>query len=274
MSVGHASKLGVALRYAAILAVCAIFLAPVVSMIATSLSPPAAVASGDVWPDELRWANYREAWASTNFARQFVNSLVVALAVTFGQIVTSLMAGYAFARIKFFGRDPLLLVLLATLIVPFQVLVIPIFILVVKFGWINSYSALIVPSLANAFGIFLFAQFFRTIPVELEEAAYLDGASRWEVLWKIFVPLSRSAIAALFMFTFIAEWNDLFKPLVFTSTRDMRTVQLGLTVFQEQFKVEYALLMAAVVFVTIPSVALFFLGQKQFVKGVAATGFK
>ena len=265
---------GKAARYAAVVAVSALFLAPIVSMVVTSLSPPDEVARGVTWPSEVRWANYAEAWTATNFPRQFANSLVVALAVTAGQIVTSLMAGYAFARMRFFGRDPLLMVLLGTLIVPFQVLVIPVFVVIVKLGWINSYAALVVPSLANAFGIFLFAQFFRTIPVELEEAAYLDGASRWTVLWRILVPLSRPAIAALFMFTFIAEWNDLFKPLVFTSTKDMRTVQLGLTVFQEQFKVEYALLMAAVVFVTIPSVALFFLGQKQFVKGVASTGLK
>lgn len=264
------------IKYALIILVTLVFILPLVGMVLTSLSDPASATAGgfSLWPGSFRWQNYSEAWQATNFPRQFINSLIVALVVTFGQIITSLMAGYAFARMQFFGKKAIFLVLLSTIIIPFQILVIPVFIILVKLSWLNTYWALIVPSLANAFGIFLFTQFFKTIPYELEEAAYLDGASRWTVLWKLLVPLSRPAIATLFLFTFIAEWNDLFKPLVFTSTKDMRTVQLGLTVFQEQFKVEYTLLMAAVVFVTVPSVLLFFLGQKQFIKGIANTGFK
>ena len=263
------------LRYALAITVALLFALPLLAMVVTSLRDPAAASAGfSLLPDGLHWRNYVTAWQSTNFPRQFVNSLLVALCVTAGQIVTSLMAGYAFARMEFFGKRALFVTLLATLIIPFQILVIPVFIILVKLSWVNTYWALIVPSLANAFGIFLFTQFFKTIPYELEEAAYLDGASRWTVLWRILVPLSKPAITTLFLFTFIAEWNDLFKPLVFTSTKSMRTVQLGLTVFQEQFKVDYALLMAAVVFVTLPSVLLFFLGQKQFVKGIATSGLK
>ncbi|MCP9495763.1 MAG: carbohydrate ABC transporter permease [Pyrinomonadaceae bacterium MAG19_C2-C3] len=259
---------GIASHVTAI-AVAMIFILPLVAMVIVSVRPPIDVAASGLY-----WQNYAEAWGATNFGRQFFNSLVMSLGVTAGQIITSLMAGYAFARMKFYGRETMLLIILSTLIIPFQVLVIPVFIMLTKFGWVNTYYALIVPSLANAFGIFLFTQFFKTIPVELEEAAYLDGASRWTILWRIMVPLARPAIATLFLFTFIAEWNDLFKPLVFTSTNNMRTVQLGLTVFQEQFKVEYNLLMAAVVFVTIPSVLIFFIGQKQFIKGIATTGLK
>jgi multiple sugar transport system permease protein len=262
-------------RYGLIALVTLLFVLPLLAMLTTSLRDPARVAASfSLLPDGFHWQNYVEAWRATNFPRQFINSLVMALGVTAGQIVTSLMAGYAFARMEFFGRNALFLLLLSTIVIPFQILVIPVFIILVKLSWINTYWALIVPSLANAFGIFLFTQFFKTIPYELEEAAYLDGASRWTVLWKILVPLSKPAITTLFLFTFIAEWNDLFKPLVFTSTKSMRTVQLGLTVFQEQFKVDYALLMAAVVFVTLPSVLLFFLGQKQFIKGIATTGLK
>lgn len=255
--------------HVAAIAVAMIFILPLVAMVVVSFRAPVDGAGGGLY-----WQNYAEAWRATNFGRQFFNSLVMSLGVTAGQIITSLMAGYAFARMKFFGRDALLIIVLSTLIIPFQVLVIPVFIMLTKFGWVNTYYALIVPSLANAFGIFLFTQFFKTIPIELEEAAYLDGASRWTILWRIMVPLARPAVATLFLFTFIAEWNDLFKPLVFTSTNNMRTVQLGLTVFQEQFKVEYNLLMAAVVFVTIPSVLIFFIGQKQFIKGIATTGLK
>jgi multiple sugar transport system permease protein len=263
------------LKYAAIVFICLIFLAPLILMVFISLQNPQDASSNfSLLPKSFHLQNYVEAWQATNFLRQFINSLIMAVGVTLGQIITSLMAGYAFARMEFFGKPVLFIVLLATIIIPFQILVIPVFIVLVKLSWVNTYWALIVPSLANAFGIFMFTQFFKTIPYELEEAAYLDGASRWTVLWKIMVPLSRPAIATLFMFTFIAEWNDLFKPLVFTSTKNMRTVQLGLTVFQEQFRVDYSLLMAAVVFVTIPSVALFFIGQKQFIKGIAASGFK
>ncbi len=263
------------IRYVAATGVALAFVLPLVAMLTTSLRDPARAASGfALLPDGLHFENYLAAWRATNFPRQFVNSLIMALSVTAGQIVTSLMAGYAFARLDFVGKKPLFVVLLATIVIPFQILVIPVFIILVKLSWINTYWALIVPSLANAFGIFLFTQFFKTIPYELEEAAYMDGASRWTVLWRILVPLSKPAITTLFLFTFIAEWNDLFKPLVFTSTRNMRTVQLGLTVFQEQFRVDYALLMAAVVFVTVPSVLLFFIGQRQFVKGIATSGLK
>lgn len=263
------------IRYGLAITVSLLFALPLLAMLTTSLRDPARAAAGfSLLPDSFHWQNYIEAWRATNFPRQFVNSLVMALGVTAGQILTSMMAGYAFARIEFFGRKALFLLLLSTIVIPFQILVIPVFIILVKLSWINTYWALIMPSLANAFGIFLFTQFFKTIPYELEEAAYIDGASRWTVLWRVLTPLSRPAITTLFLFTFIAEWNDLFKPLVFTSTKSMRTVQLGLSVFQEQFKVDYALLMAAVVFVTIPSVLLFFLGQKQFIKGIATSGMK
>lgn len=263
-------------RFAAALFAAVLFAAPLMLMASVSLTAPGRVAAGGLWPgiEGIRLSNYVEAWRSTNFSRQFFNSVFVALAVTLGQIVTSLLAGYAFARMTFKGRDGLFALCLSTIIVPFQVLVIPVFILLVKLAWVNTYWALVVPSLANAFGIFLFTQFFRTIPKELEEAAHLDGAGPFTVLFRILVPLCGPVVTTLFLFTFIAEWNDLFKPLVFTSTKSMRTVQLGLTVFQEQFKVEYALLMAAVVFVTLPSLVLFFLGQKHFVKGIATSGMK
>ena len=261
------------MKQSAAVALALLFVLPLAFMVATSLSEPGRTGA-TLLPTGLQVHNYVLAWRATNFGRQFLNSLLVALAVTLGQIVTSLLAGYAFARMDFLGRRALFVVVLATIILPFQILVIPVFVVLAKLAWINTYWALIVPSVANGFGIFLFTQFFRTIPVELEEAATLDGASRLAILWRVIVPLARPTVATLFLFTFIAEWNDLFKPLVFTSTKGMRTVQLGLTVFQEQFKVEYSLLMAAVVFVTVPSVLLFFVGQKQFIKGIATSGLK
>jgi len=219
-------------------------------------------------------ANYRVAWQQGKFLLAFANSTLVAIAVTAFQIVTSALAGYALARLKFRGRQALLLVVLATLVIPFQLLVIPIF-LVLKWGHlINTYGALILPTAVNGFGIFLLRQYFQTIPVELEEAAAIDGANRLQILWRVMLPLARPALVTLFLFTFIGEWNDLFKPLVFTTRPELRTVQLVLAEFQEQFTSSWQLLMAAVVIGTVPVVLLFLVGQRQFIRGIAATGIK
>lgn len=233
-------------------------------------SANAHVDSGSGW----FWQNYRQAWLQGNFPLAFANSTLVALLVTGGQIVTSALAGYALARLQFRGRQALLLVMLVTLVIPFQMLVIPIF-LVLKWGHlINTYGALILPTIANGFGIFLLRQYFQTIPVELEEAAAIDGANRFQILWRIMLPLARPALTTLFLFTFIGEWNDLFKPLVFTTRPELRTVQLALAEFQEQFTNNWSLLMAAVVIATLPVVLLFLLGQRQFIRGIATTGIK
>ncbi|PIG95250.1 carbohydrate ABC transporter permease [Gloeocapsopsis sp. IPPAS B-1203] len=218
--------------------------------------------------------NYQDAWQQGKFLLAFANSTLVALAVTAFQIISSALAGYALARLKFQGRQVVLLIVLATLVIPFQLLVIPIF-LVLKWGHlINTYGALILPTAVNGFGIFLLRQYFLTIPIELEEAAALDGANRWQILWRVMLPLSRPALVTLFLFTFIGEWNDLFKPLVFTTRPELRTVQLALAEFQEQFTNNWPLLMAAVAIATIPVVILFLFGQRQFIRGIATTGIK
>ncbi|WP_416666247.1 carbohydrate ABC transporter permease [Egbenema bharatensis] len=218
--------------------------------------------------------NYQEAWQRGQFLLAFANTAFVALAVTAFQIVTSALAGYALARLRFQGRQTILLIILATLVIPFQILVIPIF-LVLKWGHlINTYWALILPTAASGFGIFLMRQYFQTIPVELEEAAALDGATRLQILWQIILPLARPAIVTLALFAFIGEWNDLFKPLIFTTRPELRTVQLALAEFQEQFTSSWALLMAAVVIATVPVIVLFLLAQRQFIRGIAATGIK
>ncbi|WP_083892492.1 carbohydrate ABC transporter permease [Pleurocapsa sp. PCC 7319] len=219
-------------------------------------------------------ANYQAAWHRGNFWIAFANSTLVALGVTGLQIITSALAGYALARFKFRGKQGILLLILATLVIPFQLLVIPTFIILKWAHLINSYWALILPTAANGFGIFLMRQYFASIPFELEEAATLDGANRWQVLTRIMLPLSRPALITLFLFTFIGEWNDLFKPLVFTTRPELRTVQLALSEFQEQFTNDWSLLMAAVVISTIPVLILFLIGQKQFIQGIGSTGIK
>ncbi|BAZ52302.1 sugar ABC transporter permease [Nostoc sp. NIES-4103] len=250
-----------------------IVLLPLFIVFLTSFAPPGAAL--EVLPKN-NWslANYREAWQRGKFLLAFANSTLVAIAVTAFQIVTSALAGYALARLKFRGSQALLLVILATLVIPFQLLVIPIF-LVLKWGHlINTYGALILPTAVNGFGIFLLCQYFQTIPVELEEAAAIDGANRLQILWRVMLPLARPALVTLFLFTFIGEWNDLFKPLVFTTRPELRTVQLALAEFQEQFTNNWPLMMAAVTIATVPVMVLFLIGQRQFIRGIAATGMK
>ncbi len=250
-----------------------IVLLPLIVVLMTSFAPPGATPA--VLPEnDWSLANYRDAWERGKFLLAFANSTLVALGVTAFQIFTSALAGYALARLKFRGRQALLLIVLATLVIPFQLLVIPVF-LVLKWGHlINTYWALILPTAANGFGIFLLRQYFQTIPVELEEAAAIDGANRLQILWRVMLPLSRPALVTLFLFTFIGEWNDLFKPLVFTTRPELRTVQLALAEFQEQFTNNWSLMMAAVTIATVPVIILFLIGQRQFIRGIASTGIK
>ena len=250
-----------------------IVLLPLFVVFLTSFAPT-ATSPENVSKNSWSLANYRVAWQQGKFLLAFANSTLVAIAVTAFQIVTSALAGYALARLKFRGRQVLLLVVLATLVIPFQLLVIPIF-LVLKWGHlINTYWALILPTAVNGFGIFLLRQYFQTIPVELEEAAAIDGANRLQILWRVMLPLARPALVTLFLFTFIGEWNDLFKPLVFTTRPELRTVQLALAEFQEQFTNNWPLMMAAVTIATVPVMVLFLIGQRQFIQGIAATGIK
>lgn len=217
---------------------------------------------------------YQQVWQKGNFIIAFFNSILVAISVTILQIITSTLAGYALARLKFRGKNFILLLIIATLVIPIQLLVIPIFLILKYASLINTYWALILPTAANGFGIFLMRQYLTTIPIELEEAGALDGANRGQIIWYILLPLAKPAVITLFLFTFIGEWNDLFKPLVFTTNPNLSTVQLTLASFQEQFTSDWSLLMAGVVLVTLPVIILFIIGQKQFIQGIGTTGMK
>ena len=251
-----------------------LILLPLGIVILTSFAPVNATIGEVISLKAFTWENYQEAWARGKFLLAFFNSTIVALGVTALQLITSALAGYASARLQFRGKQAILLLVLTTLVIPFQLLVIPLFV-VLKWGHlINTYWALILPTAANGFGIFLMRQYFTTIPQELEEAATLDGANRWQILTRIMLPLSRPALVTVFLFTFIAEWNDLFKPLVFTTRPELRTVQLALAEFQEEFTNNWSLMMAAVVIASIPVIILFLIGQRQFIQGISTTGIK
>jgi len=249
---------------------------PMVWMVITSFEtlnetrhfPPILVPSG------LRWQNYTQVLQQAPFARWMLNTVVVTTAVVVANLFFCSLAGYAFARIKFFGRDVVFILVLATLMIPFQVIMIPTFVIVRTLGLIDKLPVLIVPNLAGAFGIFLLRQFFRTLPVELEEAARIDGASRLGVLFKIVLPLSGPALATLAVITFLWTWNDFLWPLVTIYSRNNMTLQLGLTTFQGAHQTNTHYLMAATVMSMLPILALFFVAQRYFIRGIATTGLK
>jgi len=226
------------------------------------------------FPSRIHFDNFVNAFQATRFDRFYLNSIFVASTVTIGQLITCSLAAFAFARLRFWGRDVLFYVFLGTMMIPYQVTMIPSFMVLHWLGWIDSYEALIVPGLASAFGTFLLRQFFLTIPRDLEEAAYIDGCSRFRVLWQIIIPLSKPALATLAIFTFMGVFNDFIWALIVINSEEMRTVQLGLAVFRDQYMTQWELLMAGSVTATIPILIVFFFGQKYFIQGIALSGLK
>ncbi len=251
-------------------------LVPLIWTISTSLKVPGSEFSIPVrWiPDAWHFQNYLEVARRVPLPRWFLNSLVVALAATVGQMLTGSMAGYAFARLRFRGRDTTFLLYLATMMIPPQVTIIPLFIIVRSFGWYDSYPGLIVPGLFGAFSVFIMRQFFLTIPDELEDAARIDGANHWQIYWRVMLPLSGPALATLGTFTFMSFWNSFLYPLVITRSQDMRTLPVGLSVFRNTFVTEWTLLTAGLVMSLIPVIIAFLLGQRYFVRGITMTGIK
>jgi multiple sugar transport system permease protein len=225
-------------------------------------------------PSSIRWQNYTAVLQQAPFARWFLNTLIVTVVVVAGNLLFCSLAGYAFARIKFFGRDVAFILVLATLMIPFQVIMIPTFLIVRQLGLIDTLGALIVPNLAGAFGIFLLRQFFRSLPIELEEAARIDGASRLGVLFKIVLPLSGPVLATVAVITFLWTWNDFLWPLVTIYSPNNMTLQLGLTTFQGAHQTNTHLLMAANVMSVVPVLLLFVIAQRFFIRGIATSGLK
>ncbi|MBT8401180.1 MAG: carbohydrate ABC transporter permease [Rhodothermia bacterium] len=226
------------------------------------------------WPENFTFENYKNAFGAASFGRFYANSLFVASAVTIGQLVTCSLAAYAFARMRFRGRNVLFYLFLGTMMVPIHVTMIPSFMILHWAGWIDTYAALIVPGLASAFGTFLLRQFFLSIPRELEEAAFMDGCSRFGVLWRIILPLSKPALATLAIFTFMAVFNDFIWALIVLNTEEMYTVQLGLAIFRDRYATEWGNLMAGSVVATLPILIVFFFAQKYFIQGITLSGLK
>jgi multiple sugar transport system permease protein len=248
---------------------------PLIWMLLTSLStlaetqrfPPGL-------PTSLHWSNFSQAWDGSPFARWMLNSAVVSITCVISNLLFCALAGYAFARLRFPGSRIVFFGILATLMVPFQVVMIPTLLIVKHLGLVNTLPALIVPNLVTPFGIYLLRQFFLTLPIELEEAALLDGASRFRMLRSILLPLMGPPLTTVAVLTFLSVWNDFLWPLVVTSSPNTMTIQLGLATFQSAHFTNWPVLMAATLMSQLPVILLFLAGQRFFVSSIANTGIK
>lgn len=254
----------------------AVMLLPFYWMVVSSLKEPAAIFRIPLewWPNPPRWSNYAETLGQVPFARYFLNSIIVGGTTTLSTVFLSSLAGYGFAKFDFRGRHLLFFAILSTMMIPFQVIMVPLYLIVRQFGWLNSYAGLIVPGLMTAFGVFMMRQYIVTLPDELFNAARIDGDSEFGIFLHVVLPQIKPAMAALAIFQFMDSWNNLLWPLIVVTRDELRTVALGLTQFQTVYGTSYHLLMAACVLASLPVLALFAALQRRFVEGIAMTGLK
>lgn len=260
--------------HALLIAGSAVMLLPFFWMLSTSLKyPPEIFTYPPTWvPQNVAWDNYPNALTAVPFDRYYMNSIIIAVSVVVLQLTTSSLSAFAFARLRFRGRDKLFMVWLATLMIPFPVLLIPNFVIVRNLGWYDSYQALIIPPAFSAFSTFLLRQHYRGLPLELDDAARIDGASSFRIWWQIILPMSKTTLAAVAIFVFLGTWNEFLWPLVITYRDEMRTIPVGLSKFQGQFNTRWELLMAGAVTAMVPILAVFMMAQKWFIRGITITG--
>lgn len=268
-----------ALTYLILSAIAVLFVIPFMWLVVTSLKPLNQVFTDPPrWiPEPILWQNYVEALTSPAFPflRLLRNTLFYAGVSTFGIVLSSAIVAYAFARLEFWGRDFLFGITLATMMLPGIVMLIPTYILFRQFGWVGTYAPLIVPHfLGNAFNIFLLRQFMLTVPWELTDAAYVDGASEFTILWKIMLPLVKPALLVVAVLHFMYAWNDFLGPLIYLDEASEYPLVMGLYAFQTRFGVQWHLMMAATLSVTFPLIVLFFVAQRYFIEGITLSGLK
>lgn len=269
---GRRTRLALDILNHGLLALVAIaFLFPFFWMVSNALRSNAEVLAVPVrlLPSTFEWDNFAKAWTQLPFGRFFINSLVISVSVTAITVVVSSLSGYAFARLKFPGRDTLLLGYVGTLMVPSIMLIIPLFLIVNALGMVNTFQGVILPVAFGTFGAFLLRQFFLSIPVSLEEAALIDGASRLRILVSIILPLSLPAVGLLALFTFIAQWNNFLWPLIVMTGADNATLPVGLTMFQTQQGTAWNFIMAGATLSMIPGIVLAIAMQKLIYKSIA-----
>jgi len=281
--------------YVLLIAITATTIAPLLWMISTSVKRP-GVPMTDLWPGAPTLANYLQVFETVPFARYYINSILIALVVTFGQVFTSALAGYAFARLDFPGRNKIFFAYLATMMIPRAVTMVPLFMLLTKLpeglNWLfhttyftsetyflgrwfagipvglDSYFVLIVPMLFSPYGTFLLRQFFLNIPKELDEAAKIDGCSLFGIFRLIIIPVSKPALATLATFTFMNSWRNFLWPLIMTNSKQMRPLPVGLAAFMGEYTTDWALMMAGAMMMVVPMIIVFVLSQRWFVRGI------
>ena len=270
-------RIRTALGYALAVGGAFLFLLPLFWMISSSLKPDYQVLEFPPrWlPDPVRWANYPEALTYVPFGRYTLNTILIASLTILGHLVSCTLVAYAFARLRAPGKNLLFLILLATMMLPYPVTMIPIYIGFESLGWVNTFLPLIVPAFfGSPFYIFLMRQFFLTLPVELEDAARVDGANTLQIIWHVILPISKPALATVAIFTFQTSWNDFLGPLIYLHDQTKYTVSLGLSFFRSSYDVHWAYLMAASLVTMLPVIVLFFLAQRLFIEGITLTGIK
>jgi len=254
-----------------------IMLLPFVWMVATSLKAASEVltATPTFWPRAWRWENYVEIFTRVPFGRMYFNTFVITLSRVAGQLLVASLAAYSFARLRFPGRDLIFVGILAVMMVPQAVMIVPTFFLYKQLGWLNTYEGLIIPYFFSAFGTFLLRQYFLTIPKDLEDAAVLDGCHTLQVYWHVALPLARPAIIALGVLLSLGSWNDFLWPLIVTKSTDMHMLAVGISFFSRgQYIGNVALLMAAASVAVLPMLILFLLAQRQLIEGITLTGIQ
>ncbi|MCP3739479.1 carbohydrate ABC transporter permease [Rossellomorea sp. BNER] len=264
------------IKYLLIISVSLMMVLPFIWMLSASLKAEADIFGFPIkWiPETFHWSNYKEVWTRHPFHLYYLNTLKIAVITTILLVITSSLAGYAFSKVKFPERDKLFFLYVTTMMIPYQVMMIPQFMILKELNLVDSHWSLILLGAFNPFGVFLFRQFFLSIPDELIEAARIDGLNEFGIYWKIILPLSKPAIATLVIFSFMHAWNDFLGPLIYLTSDHLYTLQLGMQHFVTTFNTEYSLLMAAAVSAIVPTLLVYILAQDHFIKGVANTGIK
>lgn len=265
-----------AVLYAILVVLSLIFTLPLLWMVTTSLKEQGQVFQvPPVWiPDPVRWDNYQEAAHRAPLWLWLHNTATITVLATVGNVLTASMVGFGFARLRFPGRDVLFILLLSTMMLPPVVTMVPKFILFKSIGWNDTLYPLIVPSYfgVNAFNVFLVRQYYLTIPLDMDEAARIDGASSWKVWWNILVPLSTPVLVAVAIFSFVQHWNEFLDPLVFLHSEQLKTLSLGLRAFVNPNDASWHITMAASMWLIVPMIVIFFIGQRHFIQGAAMSG--
>lgn len=264
------------LSYAVLLVFAALTVLPFLYMVSLSLQTEAETLAGFpvIIPSVPQWRNYVEIWSLAPFGRFLFNSFVVAGVITLSHLFFDPLAGYVFAKYRFPFKHVLFLLILGTLMIPFFVRMIPLYIMMAKVGWLNSYQALITPFLMSAYGIFLMRQFIAPLPFELIDAARLDGATEFGIYWKIILPQCKPALAALGLFTFIWHFNEFLWPLIVVNTTAMRTMTIGLTLFNKEYFTLWHYTATGAVILFVPCLVFFLLTQRYFTRGIVLSGLK